>query len=335
MKPGKLPHHLLAELLARLPRHDPRVVVGPGVGEDAAVVDLGDRLLVATTDPITFATDLIGWYAVHINANDIAAMGAAPRWFLATVLLPETAEESQTRAIFDQIAESCQEVGAAPIGGHTEITIGLDRPIVAACMLGEADRGKLLTTAGARPGDSLVLAGSIAVEGTAILAREAPEALRAKGIPQKSVDRARELLFDPGLSILPAARPAADLQGVTAMHDPTEGGLATGLRELAIASGVGLEIQEDRLPVLPLTREICTALALNPLGLIASGSLLIAVRAEACQPLLNRLAEAGIQAARIGRALPEEEGLWLVSAGGRQPLPEFDRDEMARFFERR
>ena len=330
MKPGKLPHDLLAEMLSRLPQADARVLIGPRVGEDAAVVDLGDRLLVATTDPITFATDLIGWYAVHINANDVAAMGAEPRWFLATLLLPPSAESAEVGPIFDQIAEACREVGAAPIGGHTEITIGIDRPIMVASMLGEVARDGLVTSAGAREGDVVVLAQGIAVEGTAILAREAGERLRARGVGEESVARARDLLFDPGISVVSAARAAAGVQGVTAMHDPTEGGLATGLRELATASQVGLEIRGEDIPVLPLTREVCAALELDPLGLIASGSLLVTCSAASADALLAAMRAGGIEAAAIGQVAPEAEGLWLRSAGKREPLPEFPRDEVAR-----
>ncbi len=335
MRPGKLPPDLLADMLARLSVEDPSVQVGPRVGEDAAAIDLGDRLLVTTTDPITFATDLIGWYAVHINANDVAAMGAAPRWFLATLLLPESAEESDIGPIFDQIADSCREVGATPIGGHTEVTIGIDRPIVVASMLGEVARNKLLTSGGAQPGDLVMLAGPIAIEGTALLAREAGETLRTLGVSRDSVASAQRLLLDPGISVVPAARAAAGVEGVTAMHDPTEGGLATGLRELALASGVGLEIDEDRIPVLALTHEVCAALDLDPLGLIASGSLLVSLRPSAREMLLGELTSAGIQAAVIGLVVPGGDGLWVRAAGQRRPLPEFPRDEVARFFEGR
>ncbi|HOQ28727.1 MAG TPA: AIR synthase related protein, partial [Armatimonadota bacterium] len=151
MEVGKLPAELLARLLSRHPVTDPRVLVGPAPGEDAAAIDMGDRVLVAKTDPITFATDAIGWYAVNVNANDIATMGAEPRWFLATVLLPEGAEERLAEEIFEQIATACEELGIALVGGHTEITYGLSRPVIAGCLLGEAERERLLPSRGARP----------------------------------------------------------------------------------------------------------------------------------------------------------------------------------------
>ena len=335
MRPGKLPPEMLARLLARLPKGDPRVVVGPRVGEDAAVIEFGDRLLVAKTDPVTFATDLIGWYTVNVNANDIATMGAEPKWFMATLLLPETADEREIEGIFSQLAEACRGIGVTAVGGHTEVTLATDRPIMIGCMMGEVEKGNLITSAGARPGDAVILAGPIAIEGTALLAREAGEALRSRGMTEESLARARELLFDPGISVVAAARIAAQVGGVTALHDPTEGGLATGLMELALASEVGLEIVADDIPVLDLTREVCAALGLEALGLIASGSLLIAARPERAGGIVEALAAAGRPAAIIGAATSREAGLVLVRHGERVPLPQFDRDEVARFFEER
>ena len=335
MRPGKLPLDMLACLLSQLSREDPRVLVGPRVGEDAAVIEFGRGLLVAKTDPITFATDLIGWYAVNVNANDIATMGAEPRWFMATLLVPERSSKDEIAGIFEQIAQACRQLGVTAVGGHTEVTIGLDRPIVVGCMLGEVAREALVTSAGARPGDAVILAGSIAVEGTALLAREVGDELRARGLHEAALARARELLRDPGISVVPAARAATAAGGVTAMHDPTEGGLATGLLELSLASEVGLEVEQDRIAVLSLTRQVCEALELDPLGLIASGSLLIAAKLAAAGRIVEALRAAHVEANVIGRVLPGEAGLCLLTEGKRAPLPQFERDELARFFGRR
>lgn len=335
MRPGKLPPDLLADLLTRLPGGDPRVLVGPRVGEDAAVIDFGDRLLVAKTDPVTFATDLIGWYTVNVNANDIATMGADPKWFMATLLLPEAASEGEIRSIFDQIAQACRGLGVTSVGGHTEVTIGLDRPIMIGCMMGEVQKDRLITSSGASDGDVIILAGPIAIEGTALLAREAGEELREKGMSEGNLAEASQLLFDPGISVVAAARAATRAGGVTALHDPTEGGLATGLMELAAASEVGIEIDAEAIPTLALTREICAALSLDPLGLIASGSLLIAAEAAGAEAILAALREAGKESAAIGRVVPGSDGVSLVSGGIRRALPQFDRDEVARFFDSR
>jgi hydrogenase expression/formation protein HypE len=333
MKPGKLPPDLLAELLRGLAVDDPRVIVGPGVGEDAAALDFGDRLLLAKTDPITFATDLIGWYAVNVNANDIACMGGTPRWFLGTLLLPETTTEEEVAGIFRQIHEACQSLGVTPVGGHTEVSLGLDRPILVGCMLGEVAKERLLSSAGARPGDVVLLSEPIAIEGTALLARELGEELLRRGVAPEVISRARDLLFSPGLSVVKAARVAIEAGGVTALHDPTEGGLATGLLELGLASGLGMEVEQSAIVVRPETAAICRALALAPLGLIASGSLLICARPESADRVLAALRQAGHQASRIG-SMTEAAGAWMTTPQGeRLPLPVFARDELARFLE--
>src|SRR3989304_4548978 len=179
---GKLPPKLLERLLAGVARRDPRVLLGPTVGEDAALIDLGDRVLVAKADPVTFATERIGWYAVHVNANDVACMGARPAWFLATILLPQGAPEALAEEVFSQVESACEALGVTLVGGHTEVTYDLERPIVAGAMLAEAAPGRIVRSSGARPGDHLVLTKGIAIEGTALLARDAPEELRRRGV---------------------------------------------------------------------------------------------------------------------------------------------------------
>jgi hydrogenase expression/formation protein HypE len=331
---GKLPAEVLARLLAAHPPADPRIIVGPRVGEDAAVLDMGDRYLVAKSDPITFAADEIGWYAVHVNANDVACAGGAPRWFLMTLLLPEgSATADAAEAVFDQVRGACRELGAELVGGHTEITAGLDRPILVGCMLGEVGKAGLVQTAGARPGDALLLTKGIAIEGMAVLARECPEVLRAAGVDPAVLARARAFLRRPGISVVPEARLAAASGGLHALHDPTEGGLATGLHEVAEAAGVGLRVDAGAVPVLPECAAICRALGLDPLGTLASGALLIAAPPADADRIAAALAAAGIPCARIGEVLPAGAGRTLVVDGRARPLPTFARDELARVFE--
>jgi len=330
---GKLPNELLTQLLARIgPGVSGRVVVRPAVGEDAAVIDMGERLLVAKSDPITFASDLIGWYAVHINANDVACMGARPAWFLATILLPPDAPASLAESIFQQILDACRQMDIELVGGHIEITYRLDRPIVVGAMLGEVERQKLVRGSGAQAGDHLILTKGIAIEGTAVLAREAGESLRRKGVSAETLEAARGYIFQPGISVVKEALLAVETAAVHAMHDPTEGGLATALYEMAEASGVGMTVAEAAVPVLPATQAVCQAAGLAPLGLLASGALLIAVAAEESEPLLAALEEAGIAASRIGGVTQKEEGIIIEQhSGDRTALPKFARDEVARF----
>ena len=332
MQAGKLPLELLSQLLGEVGISDPRVVLGPRPGEDAALIDFGDRYLVAKTDPVTFATDLIGWYLVQVNANDLAVMGATPRWLMATLLLPEGTDRGLVRDIFEQLREACASLGVTLIGGHTEVTYDLPRPIAVGAMLGEVGKDEVVMTSGARPGDAIVLTKGIAIEGTALLAREASTQLRQAGVDGEVIDRAKELLSTPGISVVQDAVAACRTATVHSMHDPTEGGLATGLLEVATAADVGLMIDAERIPVLPECRVVCDALGLDPLGLIGSGALLATLDPEDATKLIGALAEEGIDAREIGRVTPPEEGLRLRTEEGVVDLPTFERDELARFF---
>jgi hydrogenase maturation factor len=331
---GKLPAELLEKLLTRYAHADASVLVGPGIGEDAAVIDMGERCLVAKTDPITFASDAIGWYAVHVNANDVVCCGARPRWFLATLLLPEHATTAElVESIFEQMDAACGELGITLCGGHTEITHGLERPIVIGQMLGEVDHDAYLSGAGAREDDEIILTKGIALEGTALIAREKPASL-AGVMDARELERCAGFLRDPGISVFKEARLAIEAGEVHALHDPTEGGLATGLRELAEAAGLGLRIERERIPVLPECRLMCRHLGLDPLGLIGSGSLLIAAAPGHAAAIVERLTAEGIPATVIGRLVSADEGRRLRAADGTlEPLPDFPRDEITRLYD--
>jgi hydrogenase expression/formation protein HypE len=336
---GKLPPEHLARLFERYASPNRRVILGPGIGHDAAVIafcesatDKAGRYLVAKTDPITFASDEIGWYAVHVNANDIACTGATARWFLATLLLPQARTDGALiDKIFDQIARACQQLDIALAGGHTEIAHGFDRPVIAGFMLGEVDADALVRPDGAQTGDILLLTKGIAVEGTAIIAREKGNEL--DGVDRALVARSRGFLHDPGISVVQDAAVATAAGDVHAMHDPTEGGLATGLLELALAARVGLSVDQAAIPVLSETAILCEALDLDPLGLIASGALLLAVAPEDADTIRAALEAEGIATACIGRVVAPERGLTLRSSDVERPLPRFERDEIARLFE--
>jgi hydrogenase expression/formation protein HypE len=330
---GKLPAAMLQSILERRAAKDPRVIVGPRVGEDAAVIDMGDRYLIATSDPITFATDDVAWYALQVNANDIAVRGARPRWFLATVLLPEArTSPDEVSALFEKLHEACEDMEIALVGGHTEVTHGLDRVIVAGTMLGEVAKDKLVTTGGAQVGDAVVMTKGVPLEGAAIIARQKETELRALGVPAAVIRKAKGFLRVPGLSVLPEAEIACELASVHAMHDPTEGGIATALHELADAANVGLRIDRDRVMVLPEGKMLCEAFGLDPLGTIASGALLMTLGPAEAGIVIHALARESIDCHFIGQVVPREQGVTLVDGARQVPLPLFVQDEITRLF---
>lgn len=330
LAPGKLPAALLASLLPGT--RDPRVLQGPGIGRDAAVVSVGDRLLVLTSDPITFAAGALAHYAVTVNANDIAVVGATPRWLLATVLLPAgRAAASDAERLLRDLDSECRKLGVELVGGHTEITAAVDRSVVVGTMVGEVTRERFVASDGAIAGDVLLCTRGVPIEGLALLGREAGEALLRAGVPGTLVARARGLLQDPGISVVASARHVCDAGRVHAMHDPTEGGLATALHELADAAGVGLCIEAEAIPWLPEAAPICEALGLDAWGLIASGALLVALPPEEESQVAAALDRAGIPQVRIGHCVAASEGRLLREASGAlRPLPRFDADEITR-----
>ena len=330
---GKLKIDFLESILPDAGR-DARVIVGAQVGEDAAVIDFGETCLVAKTDPITFATDEIGWYLVCVNSNDIAAMGAVPKWLLVTILLPEcNATEEFVSDIMAQIAKACEYFNIALCGGHTEVTYGLDRPIVVGQMLGEVRKERLVLSSGAREGDDLVLTKGLGIEATSIIARERESELVGR-YPDSFVAQAKKHLTSPGISVLKDALTAADAGGVHAMHDPTEGGVATAVHELCRAAQLGAIVWEKKLFLSEETERLCGEFELNPLGVISSGALLIAAAPAMTHGIIDALSKEGIASGVIGRFHAREEGLWLEdSVGERQPLPIFECDEITKIFD--
>jgi hydrogenase maturation factor len=330
VRPGKLPpdwlrRHAFAHLGVR--RAD--VLVHAAIGEDCAVVDFGDEVCVLTTDPITGATQRAGWYAVHVGCNDLAACGARPVGVLVTLLASEQETAESLAAVMADVAAAARELGIEVLGGHSEVTPGLPQTIVVATAMGRAPRTQYVTSAGARPGDALLLTKSAGLEGTAILATDLSDRLAGR-VPADVLERARA--FIEQLSVVPEGLAAA-AAGAHALHDATEGGVVGAVAELTEAAGVGVELWADVVPLAAETRAICAALAVDPLRLISSGALLIACADGPA--MVAHLAARGIPAAIIGRLLPHAEGRWLVASTGRQPLAPPDRDELWRVLEQR
>lgn len=324
LRVGKLPPELLAELLEQVDVKDTGVILGPRMGEDSALIDNGrEDYLVVSSDPVTFTAEQLGWYAVHVNANDIAATGGTPRWMTMTLILPDGAPAQLARDIMRQTLDACAEIGVTLVGGHTEVTYGIDRPIAIGTMIGEVPRGRATLSSGVREGDAIILTKGLGIEGTAILAIELADRLRDMGVSEVTIRRAAALLHDPGISVVRDARIAIESADIHAMHDPTEGGVATALHEMADASGVGLEIDGGAIETLMLaeTADICRALDVKPLGLIAAGALIIAVAPEDSSAVIAALERESIHAAAIGRATPLSQGI---------NIPRFPRDELAR-----
>jgi len=316
--PGKVPWDKIASKVGgKLP---PEVVLGPAVGEDAAIVKIGGELWAVASDPITFTSKEAGKLSVIVNANDVAVRGARPLYYTATVLVsPESADEESIDSILDDIRAACGSQGIALIGGHTEVTPGLPHTVIAGTMLGKVTE-RLITTGGLREGDLVGMTKWTGLEGTLILLNEFKEHLLEIHGPE--IFREPDKVFgEDWLSIVPEATAAAECPHVTALHDITEGGIGEALHELASAAGLSIQVNADSIPILQETKLLCSDLGMNPFGLIGSGSLLIGCTAQGKEELEKAFASLGIPFSWIGEA---------GAAEGKpaSTLPRFERDEI-------
>jgi len=325
MRPGKVTAATLRERIFPHLLHRPDVLVHATVGQDCAVLDFGPSVCVATCDPITGAGEHRGRLAVHIACNDLATTGAEPVGLLITLLLAEQSAEGDLDRIVSEAGDAARQVGIEIVGGHTEVTPGIERSIVVVCAIGRAPRDGFVSASGGRPGHALMLTKSAGIEGTAILAADLADRLRGE-IDAAMLNRARA--FIDRISVVPEGRIGART-GATAMHDVTEGGVLTGVWELAEASGCGVRLDADAVPVAPETRAICAALGADPLALISGGAMLIAVPDPG--PLQAELHLAGIPSAEIGILTGAERV--VLRRGRSSPLVPPDRDELWRLLE--
>ncbi len=324
-KVGKVPPStLLRAVYPYLGRKSRSLLIGPGIGRDAAAIKYGNKVLVFSTDPITGTATHIGRHSVHINANDIATAGARPKWYLCTILLPPDTDEISLRQIMADVDNAAKSLGITVVGGHTEVTPGLTRPIIGGFMIGETTKQRLLSSEGGREGDKVLLTKTAGLEGTAILATD--YANKLKDLEPKTLDGARK--FSEQISIVKEALTATRVKGVHAMHDPTEGGVLNGLWELAEASNLGIEVAADRIPVAPETGKVCRVLGLDPLRLMSSGSLLVAVDPAKAEAVARALKRIPVRVSGVGRLTSASKGRHVARGPRRLKLEAVPTDEL-------
>ncbi len=327
LPPGKIPIEILEEIVFKnLGVKREEVVLGPSAGADGAVIDVGNKSLVVSMDPITGALERIGWLAVNINANDIATFGVQPAFILSCIMLPENANRKDVETISVQMNTAARNLGIAIVGGHCETTPQLTQPIVVGCTLGLTEKGNYVTARGAKPGDKLILTKSAGIEGTAILASDREEEL--KTVIDSQTLRNGKNYYDQ-ISVVKDAITAFKTGGVNAMHDPTEGGVMGGIYEIASASNIGIKIFEEKIPVMPETEKICSFYRIDPLQLISSGALLISATSRCTEKIVRSLEKKHIPAYIIGEFLKEPQNRKIIRKNGEiQTLPEPSSDHL-------
>lgn len=315
MELGKLSPELMERIVfPYLGAQNPRVELGPAIGEDAAVINVeGERYLVISSDPIIGADEEPGFYLVHINANDVASKGGTPSFFITTIVVPESWKESDLENLMRAIHEECNKLNIAIIGGHTEVTRKFNYPILSGTMLGFAP--KLMSAKNIRPGDKIIITKGAGIEGVSILARAFKDRLM-KTLSEREVSEALKLK-----ELISVVKEAKILRKVAVfMHDPTEGGVLGGLNELKLRSGLNINAYLEKIPVPPIVRRICDLLKIDPLKLISSGALLAVVPESDAEEATDLLLSHGIDATIIGEFtdkegnLPYSEGdeLWKI-----------------------
>lgn len=310
MDTGKLPGNVLERLVfSKIKKVHDDILISPGIGMDCAAIDFGEYACVLSCDPITGTAREIGRLAVHINCNDIAACGVEPLGLLATILCPEGSSEEELEIIMDQFAEAARSVNVDILGGHTEITNAVNRFVISCTAVGKCLKDKIISSSGARAGDSLVITKHAGLEGVSIIAHEKEEEL-IPVLGRQIVEEAKG--FMDSISVIKDGV-TAGVFGVNAMHDVTEGGVLGAVWEMCQASGTGVEIYKDRIPLHMATRKICEYYNIDPYRLISSGCMLISVPDG--EELVRRLKQENIDASVIGKL--NNTGKRLVISGNR------------------
>ena len=326
--PGKLPISFLEKLLSKYTGvNDPSVILPARIGEDSAAISLDDNMvLVVHTNPITAASSLIGWLSIHVAANDVASTGVRPRWFTTTILLPEGCSKDTVDRIMREMHDALCELNATLIGGHTEYTGGIDRPITSTTAIGIASREQIVTTGGCKPGDVLIMTKTAGIEGTSVLASDFKDTLLRLGVSENELSRA--VSFIKRISVVPEALALSENRLATAMHDATEGGIIAAALEMALASKTRIILYRDKVPVDPLTLKITRALGIDPLKMLSSGTLLATVPSSKLDELENVMSKVGVKYAVIGRVSEGDSGLVVRSGASEEIVSELPLDEI-------
>ncbi|MSU00269.1 AIR synthase family protein [Tissierella pigra] len=310
MEIGKLPNEVLEKIvLSNIKNKRKEVLVKAAVGEDSAVIDFGNDLCVMSTDPITGATKDIGKLAVHISCNDVATAGAEPIGVMLTILAPPSTTEKDIENIMKEAGEVAKEINVEIMGGHTEITDAVNRIVISTTVIGKQPREKLPNPKEIKVGDKVLITKYAGIEGTSIIAKELEEELIYK-LEKEKLESAKNM--DSMLSVVKEGIICGNI-GVRYMHDITEGGVLGAVWEASKATGKGIKVVENLIPVKDETREIANLINIDLYRLISSGSMLIIAEEEKIVEIGEKLNEEGIKVTVIGEVI--DKGITLEKDG--------------------
>ncbi len=327
MKAGKININDLKELiLENISVSNKDVLVGPKIGEDSSVIDFGESVAIISTDPITGVKEGMGNLAVNVVCNDIAANGAYPIGIQQVLLVPPKTSKDEIMGIIKDLNRAAQNLGIDILGGHTEVTDAVSKPLVSCTAIGKAKKENYITSSGAQVGDDIVVTKWVGLEGTSILATDYYDKLVELGIDEQLLVAGQQLIDN--LSVIPEGLIGSSLR-VNAMHDVTEGGLYGSLYELTIAAEAGFYIEESQIPLHPATEMITEALELNPYQLIGSGMMILTTNKG--EELVTRLQSEEINATIIGKITDKKRV--VNKSTGQLELTKPPSDELWRFLD--
>lgn len=292
--PGKLqPDILRKSVLDFTGSKRDDLIVGGGIGEDAALISVPNGILVAASDPVTGAAKNAGSLLVHINANDIACKGGDPSWLIVTLIIPDSLGVNFIHDIMQEIHETCESMNIAIAGGHTELTDRYLQPVISGTMLGitryELSARKI------QEGDVILVTGHAGLEGMSIIANDRPDLITDIFTPDE-INIIRS--WGKNLSVVEPAKILREFARY--MHDPTEGGINGALYEMQEGSGLGIELCRENIPVSELTLRASEKLKFDPFNLISSGMLTAVIPSEKVQEAQEKLLLHGISSGTAG-----------------------------------
>jgi len=324
---GKISAEIFHELIfPRLGAENEKILVGPQHGVDTGIVEIGDKAVAFTCDPVfilpDFGWERAAWLAIHILASDAVTSGLKPQFLAIDLNLPMEMTKEQLKLMWQTMHQECQKLGISIICGHTARYENCHYPMVGgATVVAVGEKDKYVTPALARAGDQIIITKGPAIEATGIFAAMFPRLLEQE-FGLSFSQKAEQVFYE--MSVVTDAMTAVSVgvreDGVVAMHDATECGIWGGLYEMADAAGLGVRVEQEKIVVADCVMEICRYFDIDPYASISEGTLIIICRQHKAQEVVKALSRKGIKSSIVGELLEPEKGMVLVREGREEKL---------------
>jgi hydrogenase maturation factor len=324
---GKISPEIFNELIyPRLGANSKTILVGPQHGVDVGIVEIGDKSVSFTCDPVfivpEYGWERAAWFAIHIIASDAITCGLKPKFLSIDLNLPMEMTKEQLEIMWNTMHQECKKLGIAVITGHTAKYENCHYPMVGgATMVGVGGKDEYVTPKLASAGDKIIITKGPAIEATGIFATMFPQLLE-KEFGGDFSRRAQQIFYK--MSVVEDALAAIGVgirqNGVTAMHDATECGIWGGLCEVAQAAGLGMRVEKERIVVEDCVKEVCGYFGIDPYASISEGTLIISCREYKARKVVDALLKKGIASSVVGELTDAKRGMVLVEGDKEKKL---------------